>query len=277
MIATALKLAQQGKVIFPCGPDKRPLVKWATQATCDADQVKAWRAHWPAAMIGLPCGEANDLLVIDLDVDKQTGELIGQTTLEALGYGQLLEGPRVTTPSGGLHLYFKHWSGGRNSVCQMGPGIDVRTQGGYVIASGSEGSAGRYEGEIDWSTLPSLPLGLRARVTKPPKPAVTFAPRATTDDELSELLGHIPADADYQSWVTVLMALHAHFGGSEAGLLIADQWSAQGSKYEAGEVAKKWHSFKRSGVTFASLAAIARENGADLSAITRKHARAANG
>jgi hypothetical protein len=86
------------------------------------------------------------------------------------------------------------------------------------------------------------------------------------------LLSHVPPDCDYQTWLTVLMALHARFSGSSEGLDIAEQWSAQGAKYRRGEIAVKWRSFRGSGVTFASLPAIARNHGADLSEIARKHA-----
>ncbi|MEM8617860.1 MAG: bifunctional DNA primase/polymerase [Pseudomonadota bacterium] len=272
-----LQLASIGKRVFPCKPNKQPLVKWPVAATSDPETIAAWWQQWPNAMIGLPCGEDNDLLVIDLDVDKETGEAVGETSLKALGYGQLLNGPRVTTPSGGLHLYFQHWSGARNSVGILGAGIDIRTEGGYVIAAGSEGPQGRYQNEIDWTTLPKLPLGLRARAVPPPKPVSVMQERTADDDEIRELLSYVSADADYQTWLSVLMALHDRFSGSEEGLALADEWSAQGSKYKPGEVAAKWAGFKGSGVTFASLPAIARSYGADLSAIARKHARAADG
>ena len=66
-------------------------------------------------------------------------------------------------------------------------------------------------------------------------------------------------------------------GGGEDGLALADAWSAAGGKYVPGEVAAKWRSFRSSGVTFASLPAIARQHGADLAIISRKHSRAAHG
>ena len=45
-------LAKLGKLVFPCGPDKRPLVKWRECATTDLDQISDWRERWPNAMIG---------------------------------------------------------------------------------------------------------------------------------------------------------------------------------------------------------------------------------
>lgn len=90
--------------------------------------------------------------------------------------------------------------------------------------------------------------------------------------EVREILSYIPPDCEYNDWLTVLMGLHHKFGGSEEGLAIADEWSAQGDKYVTGEVASKWAGFKPGGKTsFSSVAELARQNGANLSKISRTH------
>lgn len=272
----ATELAQMGKVVFPCGSDKRPLVKWRDAATTDLEQIVAWRTKWPNAMIGLPCGQSNGLTVIDLDLCKNTGKRLGEESFRRLGLGHLLTGQQVRTPSGGLHLYFRHWDGARNSASKLAPGVDVRAEGGFVIASGSVSPAGTYTGTIDWNALPSLPLSLRALLTTPPpKPKPTYDTAPAASGEIAELLSHISPDLPYGEWVTVLMALHDRFSGSDEGLGIAVQWSSTGAKFRPGEIEVKWRGFKGSGVTFASLPAIARQHGADLSAIARKHHREA--
>ena len=91
-------------------------------------------------------------------------------------------------------------------------------------------------------------------------------------DEVAEILSHIPPDCSYADWLAVLMGLHEWSGGSEQGLSLADGWSSKGTKYKSGEVASKWKGFDASGGTkWATVAAIARANGADLSAIARKY------
>jgi putative DNA primase/helicase len=91
-------------------------------------------------------------------------------------------------------------------------------------------------------------------------------------DEVEELLSYIPSDCGYADWLAVLMALHEWSGGSQAGLTIADAWSSRGSKYQQGEVADKWKDFDTAGGTsWATVPALARANGADLSAIARKY------
>lgn len=108
------------------------------------------------------------------------------------------------------------------------------------------------------------------------KPAASerfdFNESTADTDEVLELLSYISPDCGYADWLAVLMGLHDKFGGSEAGFTIADNWSAGGSKYVLGEVESKWHSFTPGGGTsFGTIAELARQNGADLSAIGKKH------
>ena len=91
-------------------------------------------------------------------------------------------------------------------------------------------------------------------------------------DEVAEILTCIPPDCGYADWLSVLMGLHEWSGGSQQGLSIADSWSAKGGKYKPGEVAGKWNGFDANGGTkWATVPALARANGADLSAIARKY------
>lgn len=259
--------------IFPVGPNKAPLVAgWQDKATRDGYIISQWEAQGADAW-GIPCGAANGLFVIDLDVNKTTGELIGEASLNALlRYSGLLDRANVQTPSGGKHIYCKHFDGARNTTNKIGPKIDTRGQGGYVVAPGSFVEGGSYVGHFP-DTLPPVPMGLRAMLLHtPPAPAHAFN-RLTPMGEVQELLTYIPADTSYGNWVVVLMALHDRFTGSEEGLALADQWSATGAKYRQGEVAAKWRSFKRSGVSWATIPALARQNGADLSDIARRWAR----
>lgn len=257
--------------IFPVGPHKRPLIKdWQTNATMDPDQIAAWKAQGVKAW-GIPTGARNGLFVIDLDVNKNTGERLGELMFkEAPNYAHLLKHINVRTPSGGAHMYFQHFDGARNTTGKLGPKVDTRGEGGYVIAPGSVTEGGTYEGRCP--PLPPVPFGIRAMLLRqPPAPKPSFD-RETPTGEVQELLRHIPADCTYGDWVAVLMALHSRYGGSEEGLAIADGWSATGSKYRPGEVTAKWRSFKGAGVTWATIPALARQNGADLYEISKRWA-----
>lgn len=257
--------------IFPVGQDKAPLIAgWQTKATRDPATIASWKAHGARAW-GIPCGAANDLFVIDLDVDKETGEQVGADSLLSLArYAWLYDHAFVMTPSGGRHIYCRHFDGARNSTSKIGPKIDTRGEGGYVIAPGSEVAGGFYVGSVP-DDLPAVPIGLRAMLLHQPRPPSRAEARETPRGEVEDLLSHIPADLNYGDWLSVLMALHDKYGGSEEGLAIADTWSASGSKYRPGEVPAKWHGFKRDGVTWATIPALARQHGADLAEIARRH------
>jgi hypothetical protein len=75
----------------------------------------------------------------------------------------------VRTPSGGHHLYFRQSPGQeiRNSAGRLGPGVDVRGHGGYVIGPGSVVAGERYE-VLDDSDPAPLPRWLARRLAPEP-------------------------------------------------------------------------------------------------------------
>jgi Primase C terminal 2 (PriCT-2)/RepB DNA-primase from phage plasmid len=85
--------------------------------------------------------------------------------------------------------------------------------------------------------------------------------RADVDVELErarDALRYIPAD-DYDTWVTMGMALENRFG--EKGRPLWDDWSARSDKYDARDQELKWRSFSGSGLTIATLFHRARQAG----------------
>lgn len=255
--------------IFPVGPDKAPLVTgWQDKATKDPATIAQWQAQGARAW-GIPTGARAGLFVIDLDVDKATGEPVGEESLKTLPrYAGLLDKANVHTPSGGRHIYCQHFEGARNSTSKIGPKIDTRGEGGYVVAPGSKVAGGFYAGSFP-DVLPKVPMGLRAMLLHtPPAPARTFD--RPTLAEVEEALTYINADLGYDEWLAVLAGIHDTFGAD--GLDMADRWSAKGEKYKPGEVAAKFKSFTPGkGATLKTLFSMAQKGGCDLAALTRKH------
>ena len=132
--------------MFPCEPGgKTPLTYngfW--DATTDPRRVEIWWDRWPYANVGVPTGERSGLLV--LDVDPRDG---GPQSLVALerAHGPLPRTARARTGGGGVHVYFRYPAGEevRNSAGRLGPGLDVRGEGGYVVAPPS-----RTRSAYDW-------------------------------------------------------------------------------------------------------------------------------
>jgi len=134
LLKAALAYARRGIPVFPCQPGgKRPLTYngfW--DASADPRRVEAWWLRWPEANVGVPTGERSGLLV--LDVDARGG---GPESLAALqrAHGPLPTTAKARTGGGGTHFYFEYPVEGevRNSAGRLGPGLDVRGEGGYVV------------------------------------------------------------------------------------------------------------------------------------------------
>ena len=133
LLAKALRLSAEGIPVFPCGANKAPLTPHGFKnAACDEDRIRRWWAHAPNALIGTPTGRASGLWTADADIDKCTGECVGDNTLARLGLGKYLH--RCPTPSGGSHYFFRWVPDLPRCSAKKLPGVDVRGDGGYVIA-----------------------------------------------------------------------------------------------------------------------------------------------
>ena len=140
----ALKLARErGFKIFPLRPGtKNGTPKdWPNIATSDTNQIRAWWEAEPEANIGVSTA---GLLVVDLDVKKKEDNGLESWRHIVDGHEMLGDAPgptmTVKTWSGGYHLYFTAPPGGkelRSSIRKLGPGIDIKSTGGYVVGPGS--------------------------------------------------------------------------------------------------------------------------------------------
>jgi hypothetical protein len=80
----------------------------------------------------MPTGKASGIVVLDIDVKRP--EANGLDSLEDLGRSILPGTPLAHTQTNGLHVYFRCPDRElRNSAGKIGPGLDVRGDGGYVI------------------------------------------------------------------------------------------------------------------------------------------------
>lgn len=137
-IEGALYAASIGFYVFPCKPDKTPMVKWADVATRDEAQIERWWDAYPNAMVGAATGITSGFFVIDIDVKDGVDAYTKWAALED-EHGKIVPEFVTRTASGGLHLFLKMPEGAdiRNSAGKLGAGIDVRGNCGYVIFAGS--------------------------------------------------------------------------------------------------------------------------------------------
>ena len=131
---------------FPCVGKKPRDRGWQQQATNQSAQVEIWRSE-PNVNLGIACGQASDIFVLDIDVKGADGF----ETLRQLGeqHEPLPRTYTVKTPSGGFHKYFKHPDVPIKNKVKFAPALDTRTDGGLVIAPDSHTEQGKYECTID--------------------------------------------------------------------------------------------------------------------------------
>ena len=140
-------------------PGKHPRTTHGLKdATTDPRQIREWWEQWPGANIGIATGAESGLAVID--VDPRHGG-----TLEALG--DLPPTCTVRTGGGGWHLYYQYPSGiaiRNNASGKLGKGIDMRGEGGYVVAPPSLHVSGQRYTWSNPSEIADLPEHIVVRL-----------------------------------------------------------------------------------------------------------------
>lgn len=127
-------------------PAKHPITRRGVHdATTNKAQIRAWWSRWPWANIGLATGAESGFFVLDVDGD------IGSDSLQDLEaeHGRLPDTIESVTGSGGRHILFHYPDFQvRNSASTIAPGLDIRGDGGYIVAPRSLHVSGRrYEWE----------------------------------------------------------------------------------------------------------------------------------
>ena len=166
-ITAAFDLCAFGWVVFPLAPfSKIPAIpqskggRGCLDATDDEEIIADWAYHLPNANIGVACGEPSGVLVIDFDPRNGSEETVKRFAEKKKTFPPTVE---VQTWSGGTHLYYRWEPEIKNSKSKLGPGIDVKTTGGYVVAPPSRVKHGGASGQYTWvrsplgAELPRLP------------------------------------------------------------------------------------------------------------------------
>jgi hypothetical protein len=139
------------------------------EATTDPAIIKAWWRELPLANIGVATGLVSGFFAVDVDgggADDGADEL---RRLER-ELGKLMRTVEVLTARG-RHLWFRNPAAAviRNSAGKIAPGIDIRGDGGYVLAPPSRHPCGkRYCWSVDSSSaIAEAPAWLIERACAP--------------------------------------------------------------------------------------------------------------
>jgi hypothetical protein len=129
----AMKLARRGIPVFPCknlpghDDDKKPLTpKGFKDATTDPDVVHEWWAAHPAALIGVPTGVR--FVVVDVDLQHEDAQQWLADNRERVPLTRTHR-----TRSGGLHWLFAPNDKVKCTASKLGPHIDTRGSGGFIV------------------------------------------------------------------------------------------------------------------------------------------------
>ena len=148
----ALAYHRDGYFVIPVRPNKKPYIKW-TQYQDEKpllDEVQEWWAKWPDANIGLITGKNTDLVVIDVDDED------GIRVMKEMAPGLK---PMTSSPHG-FHFWFKYHPDLVNKARVLS-GIDVRTDGGYIIAyPGQNDNGGVYKKYPEGRKYEQIPKAL---------------------------------------------------------------------------------------------------------------------
>jgi hypothetical protein len=264
----APRFITKGIPVFPCwkGSKKPCLTNGFNGASKDPSKIKEWAKAFPGANIGIVTGTSSGVMVLDVDMKEDAN---GKDELKKLcaQHRKLPETVWAKTPRGGIHIYFRAPTTARirsrtNFPC---PALDVRANGGYVLAPPSIVDQGTYDygKRRNGYGIAGCPGWLVEILAD--KESKTYEPRPYTPsshreiDKLIDALQTIPS-TDYHTWVRVGMAIHS-VEPNDQGLSIFDSWSSSGPGYNPKEVRWKWKSFKAGGVNESTIFYLAAQNG----------------
>jgi hypothetical protein len=222
-------------------------------ASLDPEKIHQW---FESGVHNIGVATGDGLAVLDID---RKGGKDGLQVIRALEskLGSLPDTYTVSTPSGGEHWFFSYPAhlkiqSKANLFKEHGEGLDIRADGGYVVAAPSyteasaDNSGKTYSGAytvINSVVVAALPLAWVELLTTKERSLDT--PRAqlvAANDQLSEVqdaLLYIPSD-DYDLWVSIGKACYSL---GNAGFNLWDTWSRGSSKYNPSEIPAKWQSF----------------------------------
>ncbi len=244
MLNFALKYLKQGLSVIPLEPKgKRPLISWTEFQSRHAteEEVQVWFQKWPNANLGVVTGRISGIAVVDLDGAE------GLKSASDLG----LTSSVVSLTGGGKHLWYQNpVSVVVTNAVRIAPGLDVRGEGGYVVAPPSIAANGRryrWNGAVSAdfkNRLPPFPSGL-STATNAAQPSHTSIKEESwiakalegmrvgnIDDTLTSILGRLRHDGYSAADAEMLLKPHAVSAGAVDGHLeekIENVWS----RYEA--------------------------------------------
>lgn len=281
MLEAALEYAANGWWVFPVPPGEKKSYKAAKYSstkwgmTTNPKIIRQDFRKWPDANVGIVTGAKSGIFVIEADT-TEGHDVDGLASIQNLEsrYGVLPETRTAISPSGSIHRYYRHPGDGIkiwNSESFLAPGVDVRGDGGMVLAPPSiKPDVGTYrwlnQGEVvdapEWLIAEAR---LRPADAKKDKKQDAHAsddgsdnvtPNDAAPDRddhdleadphlIASALDDIPNDnVSWGDWNRVAMAAYRATDGSAVAFAAFDKWSRKSCKYDATNTWKKWDALR---------------------------------
>ena len=249
----ALTYVAKGWHVFPAPIGEKKSHKTAKYsggrpwgATNEPDEVRRDFALWPEANVGIVTGPKSGFFVVECDtLEGHNVDGIASLAKIVARHGALPETLMVVSPSGSLHHYFKYPDevGITNSASKIAPGIDVRGNGGMVVAPPSvRPDGGSYEWKNDTVIADAPDWLITLCKEEPTNHSQELGQSQAVDPaEVTAALAAIPSD-DEPIWFEIGCALAKEL--DDAGLPIFIDWSAKSKKYDARKCEQKWEHCK---------------------------------
>lgn len=236
-LSSALALAKRGFRVFPLGPNskvpaEKVSINFPVIATTDPEKIKTWWGQCADFNIGI---STNGLLAVDVDVKSKDKN--GLDTIERLlKVGKVLPPTTTqTTTTGGMHFIYATPQGVSNSASKLGPGLDIRGDGGYLVAAGSTVNGKTYQ--IDSRSLNTAPQWLveSCGLAREEKPQAHLKIEGVNEERakergskyLSELLPITEGSRNQDAYRVAAILKDFGLEKQDTFLLMMDEWKCE--------------------------------------------------
>ena len=194
MKQSALQYLERGFSVIPVGKNKHPLVNWQEFQSRRAtpEEVEAWWSTYPEANVGIITGAISGVTVVDVDAKSGGLETIKKLHLPMTSI--------VKTGGGGWHYYYAYAEDVGNKA-GIFSGIDIRGNGGYVVAPPSIHESGNeyiWTTEDDLQEFPSELFGIRKEVDW--KQVTAGAQEGSRNNTAASYIGKLMRSTSPKDW-----------------------------------------------------------------------------
>ncbi len=137
LLEAALKYNELGMSVIPIGNDKKPYIKWKDYQSKRATpkSINSWWKKWPDAKVGIVTGKISNLVSLDFDTPEALDAY--EATIDDLS------GIMHFKTGRGYQYIFRWTAYGEGNKAGIMPNVDIRGEGGYIVAPPSIHSNGQ--------------------------------------------------------------------------------------------------------------------------------------